>query len=166
MASVFVVRSRRPLLHYYSYPARRGYHRTAGNYSRIRWIKPTCTLRERGLRREARALNASSVYARGVTVDVARCRTTRKGDPSFLSMGHVNQSGTICRPSSARTYECNNEDIVKKCLSVQPTFRTRVYRRQLRRAATSCDELPWERRQDVRTGGRNFFFNGCLYWRK
>lgn len=130
MASVFVVRSRRPLLHYYSYPARRGYRRTAGKYGRIRWIKPTCTLRARGGKLEP---SAHGVYARGVTVDVAQTAAKGRrgeGELLFFPRDRINQSGTISRPSTrpdAVRYECNNEDIVKKCLSAQPTFRARAH---------------------------------------
>lgn len=155
MASVFVVRSRRPLLHYYSYPARRGYRRTAGNCSRIRWIKPTCILRER----EGKlGPSTRAVCTLEVLPSMSRRRRAEGRAPHFFPRAHVNQSGTICRPSSGRTHEVRVQQWRhrKKCLSVQPTFRARVYRRQLRRAALSGDETS-ER------AGAIFSFNGRLY---
>jgi len=108
MASVFVVRSRRPLLHYYSYPARRGYRRlTRAGYAESNRAAPLARLKGRG---EGRTRSpAPRVYARGVTaVDVAhddddeddRERERERERPVFSLHEPVeNQGGTTSRPS-------------------------------------------------------------------
>lgn len=165
MASVFVVRSRQPLLHYYSYPARRGYRRTVGNYT-------AGSAESNRPAPFASAEGSSGPSTRAVCVRsrcYRRCRTERRGGeslsppPHFFLRAHVNQSGTIGRPSSARTYECNNEDIVKKCLSMATDFSCESVSAT---AATSrLDELK-RRRRDVQTSGSNFFFNYAAYTRR
>lgn len=112
MASVFVVRSRRPLLHYYSYPARPGVPQDGEQP----WRDPLNqtdlhTLRARG--GKLWALDARGVYARGVTVDVKGEKGDDEGGggPLFLSTGPCkpkrNDLSTLERGG---TYECNNED--------------------------------------------------------
>lgn len=118
------MRSRQPLLHYYSYPACRGYGAgrrvtTAGSAESSR-PAPFAEGSSGGPQR------ARDVCTLEVLPSMSRRTTWRGGGPPSLSYfflrAHVNQSGTICRPSSARTYERNNEDVVKKCLSAATDF--------------------------------------------
>jgi len=92
MASVFVVRSRRPLLHYYSYPARRGYRRlTRAGYAESNRAAPLARLRKGGpgtLRPvctlEVLPSSTSRTTTTTTTTTTEREREREKG-PYFLS---------------------------------------------------------------------------------
>lgn len=117
MASVFVVRSRRPLLHYYSYPARPGVPQDGEQP----WRDPLNQTDLRTLRARGGKLGPSTraVCTLEVLPSTSRERrgTTRgEGGPYFFPRAHVNQSGTISRPSNAeeRTSATMRTTMLKK----------------------------------------------------